>query len=113
MIKIQGLNFVKKHIAIIIFLVLYLAIALLTYKDFGATWDEFVNYNGGVITYEHIFDKKVEHPLKSLVTRSPFQLNLPTESITGRLAYEACKIPCFIAIDFIFNLFKSFLQSKF
>ena len=62
MIKIQGLNFIKKHIAIIIFVILYIAIALLTHKDFGATWDEFIVYNRGVTTYEHIFEKKVRHP---------------------------------------------------
>jgi hypothetical protein len=46
------------------FLVVYIALGLLTYKDFGLTWDEPVNYNRGVITYEHLFDKKVKDPFK-------------------------------------------------
>jgi len=62
MIKIQGLNFIKKHIAIIIFVILYITIALLTHKDFGATWDEFVDYNKGVVSYQLFFKKTVEKP---------------------------------------------------
>ena len=50
---------IKQHIAIIIFIVAYLTVTLLTYKDFGLTWDEPVNYNKGVSSYEHIFCKKV------------------------------------------------------
>jgi len=52
-------DIIKQHIAILIFIAFYLAVALLTYKDFGLTWDEPVNYNHGVVSYEHIFNKKV------------------------------------------------------
>ncbi len=53
-------TFIKNHIAALIFVALYLSVALLTYKDFGLTWDEPVNYNKGVRTYEYLFNKKVD-----------------------------------------------------
>ena len=59
MIGRRFLKGIKRHIAIILFIALYLACSLLTYKDFGLTWDEPVNYNKGVVTYGHVFNKKV------------------------------------------------------
>ena len=37
---VKALNFIKKHVALIIFIIVYVALALVTYKDFGVTWDE-------------------------------------------------------------------------
>jgi hypothetical protein len=62
MITRRFLEIIKQHIAILIFIVIYLSVALLTHKDFGLTWDEPVNYTQGVVSYEHIFCKKVNRP---------------------------------------------------
>ena len=56
------LHGITKHIALAIFITLYVILALLTYKDFGITWDEFVDYNKGVVSYQLIFKKTVENP---------------------------------------------------
>jgi hypothetical protein len=50
---------VKRHIAIILFIALYLVTSLLTYKDFGLTWDEPINYTMGAVSYGHVFNKKI------------------------------------------------------
>ena len=55
---------ITRHLALIIFAIIYVALALLTYKDFGTTWDEPLNYNRGVVTYEHVFNKVVEKPFR-------------------------------------------------
>ncbi len=52
-------HFIKRHIAILIFIACYLVVVRLTYQDFGLTWDEPVNYTMGVASYEHVFNKKV------------------------------------------------------
>lgn len=59
MIPGRLLETIKRHSAILIFTVFYLAVALLTHEDFGLTWDEPVNYTQGVVSYEHVFCKKV------------------------------------------------------
>ena len=48
---------ITKHLTLIIFVTLYIILALFTYKDFGITWDEFVVYNRGVASYELMFKK--------------------------------------------------------
>jgi hypothetical protein len=53
---------ITRHLALIIFAIIYVALALLTYKDFGITWDEFVDYNKGVVAYQLFFKKTVEKP---------------------------------------------------
>jgi len=60
----KPLSIIKKHIALVLFIIVYVAIALVTYKDFGMTWDETVNYNRGVLTYTYIFKKIVSDPFK-------------------------------------------------
>ena len=55
---------ITRHLALIIFAIIYVALALLTYKDFGITWDEFWTYNRGVASYELMFKKIVSSPLK-------------------------------------------------
>jgi hypothetical protein len=55
---------ITRHLTLIIFIIIYVALALLTYKDFGITWDEFVVYNRGVVSYELMFKKAVSNPLK-------------------------------------------------
>lgn len=55
---------IKKHIALLIFVILYISLSLATYKDFGITWDESVNYNRGVLSYQLIFKKIVKKPFK-------------------------------------------------
>lgn len=62
MIKFQGLNAIKRHIALAMFVILYITLAMLTHKDFGITWDEFVDYDKGVVSYQFFFKKKVEKP---------------------------------------------------
>lgn len=57
--RFQHIIKLKRHIAILIFIACYLAVALLTHKDFGITWDEPVNYTMGAVSYGHIFNKKV------------------------------------------------------
>ena len=59
---VKALNNIKKHIALLLFVIVYVAIALATYKDFGLTWDETVNYNRGVLTYQQLLQKKIEKP---------------------------------------------------
>jgi len=39
--------FIKKHVCIVAFSVVYLALSFLLYKDFGATYDEKVEYDAG------------------------------------------------------------------
>jgi hypothetical protein len=58
----KALHGITKHLALVIFVTLYVALALLTYKDFGITWDEFVDYNKGVVSYQLLFKKTVENP---------------------------------------------------
>ena len=60
--KPKILGGITKHLALIIFAIIYVALALLTYKDFGITWDEFVDYNKGVISYQLLFKKIVDKP---------------------------------------------------
>ncbi len=52
----------KRHFTILLFIILYVFLAVSTYKDFGLTWDEPVNYNRGVRAYSHIFHKQVNRP---------------------------------------------------
>jgi hypothetical protein len=59
---VKALNVIKKHIALILFIIVYVAIALVTYRDFGLTWDETVNYNRGVLSYQHLFKKTIDNP---------------------------------------------------
>ena len=58
----KTLKGITNHITLVIFVTLYVILALLTYKDFGITWDEFVDYNKGVVSYQLIFKKTVENP---------------------------------------------------
>ena len=60
--KPKILGGIISHLALIIFVIIYVALALLTYKDFGITWDEFVDYNKGVISYQLLFKKIVDKP---------------------------------------------------
>jgi hypothetical protein len=60
----QVLRGITKHLALVIFVIIYVALALLTYKDFGITWDEFWTYNRGVASYELMFKKIVLSPFK-------------------------------------------------
>ncbi|HCC42219.1 TPA: hypothetical protein DEP93_01990, partial [candidate division WWE3 bacterium] len=39
--------FIKKHVYIIVFSIIYLALSFLLYKDFGVTYDEKVEYDAG------------------------------------------------------------------
>ena len=59
---VKALNNIRKHIALILFIIVYVAIALVTYRDFGLTWDETVNYNRGVLSYQHLFKKTIDNP---------------------------------------------------
>ncbi len=59
---LKALRGITKHLALVIFVTIYVVLALLTYKDFGITWDEFVDYNKGVVAYQLIFKKAVENP---------------------------------------------------
>jgi hypothetical protein len=56
------LNRLGQHVCILGFVILYIFLALGTYKDYGLTWDEPVNYNRGVIAYSQIFNKIVIRP---------------------------------------------------
>jgi len=56
------LCWLKRHFTILLFIILYVFLAVSTYKDFGLTWDEPVNYNRGVRAYSHIFHKQVNRP---------------------------------------------------
>lgn len=59
---VKALSNIRKHIALILFIIVYVAIALVTYRDFGLTWDETVNYNRGVLSYQHLFKKTIDNP---------------------------------------------------
>jgi len=59
---LKALRGITKHLALVIFVTIYVVLALLTYKDFGITWDEFVDYNKGVISYQLLFKKIVDKP---------------------------------------------------
>lgn len=54
-------RFFKNHFLIIAFSIVFIILGILTYDDFGATWDERQAYDRGVSLYQYFFHKKFDN----------------------------------------------------
>lgn len=81
-------TFVRMHSLFLFFSVLYLAFCFLTYKDYGVTYDEKVEYDAGRFLNSYILNPTKETYVASLVNNKPNYIearHLPLFSVYSRV----------------------------
>lgn len=80
--------FIKKHALFILFTIAYFLLGFVTYKDFGVTYDERVEYDAGKFLLSYIREPTIYDYVKELVLSRPTNIEdrqLPLYSIYSRV----------------------------